>query len=92
MSDATEPSGGFLDLDSLDRLLAGIIQENREKVAGWIAREPGCWGFLAGKAITECRVLVGRRLDDRERRLVWHRLWERLEQIKGSSLHELDAQ
>ena len=92
MSNATEPSGSFLDLDSLDRLLAGIIQDNQEKVAGWIAQEPGCWGFLAGKAITESRAVVGRRLDDQERRLVWHRLWALLEQIKGSNLHELDAQ
>ena len=91
MSDATEPSGSFVDLESLDRLLAGIVQGNREKVAGWIAQEPGCWGFLAGKAITECRAYAGRRLADHERRFVWHRLWERLEEIRGSNLHEPDA-
>ena len=92
MSDATEPSGGFLDLESLDRLLAEIIQGNRDKVAGWIAQEAGCWGFLAGKAITECRAHVGRRLTDHERRLVWHRLWARLEEVKGSGLGEPDGQ
>lgn len=78
---ATSP----FELDSLDPVLANIIRDNREKVVGWIAGEPGCWGFLAGKAVSACRAQLGRPLADQERRLVWHRLWSWLEQLKGRS-------
>ena len=73
-----------LELDSLESLLAGIIRDNQEKVNGWVAGEPGCWGFLAGKAVTACRGQLRRPLADQERRLVWHRLWSSLEQLKGT--------
>ena len=49
------PAGSPIDLDTLDSLLSGIIRDNREKVAGWMVGEPGCWGFLAGKAVAACR-------------------------------------
>ena len=77
---------GPLELEALDPLLSGIIQDNGGKVVGWMAGEPGCWGFLAGKAVTACRGQVGRRLADQERRLVWSRLWWWLEQVKARSL------
>jgi hypothetical protein len=48
--------------------------------------EPGCWGFLAGQAVTACRAQTGRSLTDEERRLVWDRLWWLLETIKGRVL------
>ena len=73
-----------LEVDSLESLLAGIIRDNQEKVSGWMAGEPGCWGFLAGKAVSACRVQLRRPLADQERRLVWHRLWSSLEQLKGT--------
>ena len=72
--------------DFLDPVLAEIIRDNREKVAGWMAGEPGCWGFLAGIAVRACRVQLGRPLADQERRLVWRCLWSRLEQLKDRSL------
>ena len=77
------PEEANLDSDTLDQLLAGVIRDNREKVAGWMGGEPGCWGFLAGQAVVACRNSVGRSLSDRERRQVWHRLWWLLEQIKA---------
>ena len=80
------PAAGPMDLDTLDPLLSGIIRDNREKVAGWMAGEPGCWGFLAGKAVAAWRAQMQRPLADQERRLVWHRLWGWLEQAKGRVL------
>ena len=77
--DSINPLDGVL----LDPLLENVIRENREKVVGWINGEPGCWGFLAGKAVTTCRSKAGRSLSDVERRIVWNRLWGFLEQIKG---------
>ncbi len=85
MQDRSEPVVGDLDWEALDGLLADVIRENRDKVVGWAAGEAGCWGFLAGKAITACRTRVGRSLGDRERRIVWHRLWSWLEQVAGAN-------
>lgn len=85
MENVSEPVVGDLDLEALDGLLTEVIRENREKVVGWVTGEPGCWGFLAGRAVTACRTQVGRSLADRERRLVWRRLWSWLEQIKADS-------
>ena len=85
MKNAPEPADGPLELESLDPVLAGIIRDNRDKVVGWMAGEPGCWGYLAGKAVTACRAQIGRPLVDQERRLVWHRLWSCLEQVKGQA-------
>ena len=73
----------ILEVDTLDPLLAGIIRDNREQVAGWMGGQPGCWGFLAGKAVVACRTQLGRSLADEERRLVWSRLWWWLEQVKA---------
>ena len=81
-----EPTVGPLELETLDPLLAGIIRDNQDKVAGWMSGEPGCWGFLAGKAVVACRAQLGRTLAEPERRLVWHRLWWWLEQVKGRVL------
>ena len=72
-----------IDPDNLGPLLLNVVQENSEKVAGWINGEPGCWGFLAGKAVTACRSSAGRSLSDGERRIVWNWLWTLLEQIKA---------
>ena len=71
-----------LDPEILGSLLEHVIRENREKAVGWINGEAGCWGFLAGKAVTACRSKAGRSLSDGERRIVWNRLWAFLEQIK----------
>lgn len=75
-----------LELDALDPVLAGIIREYGEQVAGWMSGQPGCWGFLAGKAVVACRAQLGRALADGERRLVWSRLWWWLEQVKARVL------
>ena len=72
--------------ETLDLLLASVIRENQEKVAGWMRGEPGCWGFLAGKAVTGYRRQVGRPLADNERRVVWNRLWWWLEQVKARAV------
>lgn len=77
-SDAINP----VNPEILGPVLESVIKENKDKVVGWINQEPGCWGFLAGNAVTACRSKAGRSLSDGERRLVWNRLWAYLEQIK----------
>ena len=69
-------------VDGLDLTLVSVIKDNREKVVGWIREEPGSWGFLAGKAVRACRERKGEPLTDPERRIVWHRLWELLTELK----------
>ena len=76
------PESQRLTVEALDPILTAVVRENREKVIGWIREEPGCWGFLAGQAVTACRGALDRPLEDGERRLVWSRLWSLLEQIK----------
>ena len=83
MSNAADSVDEQLDPESLGQVLADVIRGNPNKVAGWIAGEAGCWGYLAGKAVTASRALLGRPLADQERHCVWHRLWSSLEQIKG---------
>ena len=76
----------FLDLETLDSVLTGVIGDHREKVVGWMQGQPGCWGFLAGKAINASKRETGRPLADGERRLVWRRLWWLLERLKAQPL------
>ncbi|HEU0020155.1 MAG TPA: hypothetical protein VFR55_00565 [Dehalococcoidia bacterium] len=74
--------GGSLEIEVLDPVLTRMVRENQDKVVGWMRDEPGCWGFLAGRAVAACRAQVDRPLEDAERRLVWDRLWWWLENIK----------
>ena len=76
------PEGDGLNEDHLDPVLAVVIRDHRDKVVGWISDEPGCWGFLAGQAVSGCRKQVGRSLLEQERQMVWNRLWWILENIK----------
>jgi hypothetical protein len=71
-----------LSLDDLDPILGQVIRDHKAKVVGWLKNEPGCWGFLAGQAVTATRQQAERSLTDTERRLVWDRLWWLLENIK----------
>ena len=73
-------------LDGLDLTLVAVIKDNREKVVGWIREEPGSWGFLAGKAVRACRERKGEPLTDPERRIVWHRLWQLLTELKEQTV------
>ena len=69
-----------------DPILTHVVREHKDKVIGWIRDEPGCWGFLAGQAVSGCRRELGRTLADQERRQVWDRLWWLLEGIKKGVL------
>ena len=80
--------GDALKLEHLDPILAGIIRDNEVQVIGWMQGQPGSWGFLAGKSVAACRNDLGRTLAEGERRLVWHRLWWWLEQIKCQALDQ----
>jgi hypothetical protein len=75
-----------LTLEKLAPILGSVVLDNREKVQGWMRDESGCWGYLAGKAVTATRDRLGRPLNDGERRLVWHRLWWVLENVKREAL------
>ena len=65
---------------SLDRILANVADAYPERVDGWLRNEPGHWGFFAGQAVLAVRQLIGRRLEDPERRYVWRRMWLVLQQ------------
>lgn len=73
---------GPLTVSDLDPLLGQVVRDHQNKVVGWMKNEPGCWGFLAGQAVTAVRRQQGRSLSDAERRLVWDRLWRMLAYIK----------
>ena len=73
---------GF-DLESLDRVLANVITSDKDKVISWVREEPGSWGFLAGKAVTAYRTELDRSLTEKERQIVWARLWSFLENLKA---------
>ena len=71
------------DLESLDRVLVNLITSDKDKVISWVREEPGSWGFLAGKAVTAYRVELERSLTEKERQIVWSRLWSFLENLKA---------
>ena len=72
-----------VDLDDLDRVLVKVIADNKDKVISWFKGEAGSWGFLAGKAVTAYRTDLDRRLTERERQILWARLWSLLETLKA---------
>ena len=86
MNNSPNPTSGPMESEILVPLLLGIIRDNSEKVVGWMKGQPGCWGFLAGKAVAACRAQKGSPLANQERRLVWRHLWSLLEQIKAQDL------
>ena len=71
------------DMGSLDRVLVNVITNDKDKVISWVREEPGSWGFLAGKAVTACRTQLARSLTEKERQIVWARLWSFLENLKA---------
>lgn len=74
---AAEPDAGDA---TLDQILANVADAHPERVDGWLRNEPGHWGFFAGQAVLAVRQLIGRRLEEPERRFVWHRMWLVLQQ------------
>ena len=70
---------------ALDRVLAGIADAHPDRLGGWIRQEPGHWGFFAGQAVLAVRQLIGRRLEEPERRFVWHRMWLVLQERRRES-------
>ena len=77
-----EPQAQPLDISTLMPVIFGVLKDNPQRVSGWIREEAGCWGFLAGQAVAGCKNHAGRSLSEGERRWVWHRLWQMLEQLK----------
>jgi len=69
-------------------VLARVADEHPDRLTGWIRNEPGHWGFFAGQAVLAVRELIGRRLEEPERRFVWHRMWlvllEKRRELEGS--------
>ena len=72
-----------LDMGSLDRVLVNVITSDKDKVISWIREEPGSWGYLAGKGVTAYRTELDRSLTEKERQIVWARLWSFLENLKA---------
>ena len=70
----------------LDQILAKVADDHPDRVEGWIRNEPGHWGFFAGQAVLEVRQLIGRRLEEPERRFVWHRMWQVLQHRRAESM------
>lgn len=69
---------------ALDKVLADVADAYPDRVEGWLRNEPGHWGFFAGQAVLAVRELIGRRLEEPERRFVWHRMWLVLQQRQRS--------
>lgn len=64
---------------ALDQILVRVADAHPDRVEGWIRDEPGHWGFFAGQAVLAVRQLIGRSLEEPERRFVWHRMWQVLQ-------------
>ena len=77
-------SGGDAGEVALDKVLQGVADAHPDRVEGWLRNEAGHWGFFAGQAVLAVRELIGRRLEDPERRFVWHRMWLVLQQRQRS--------
>ena len=77
------PEGADTTDAALDQILAGVADAHPDRVDGWIRNEPGHWGFFAGQAVLAVRELIGRRLEEPERRFVWHRMWLLLHERRG---------
>ena len=77
-------SGGDAGEVALDKVLADVADAHPDRVEGWLRNEPGHWGFFAGQAVLAVRELIGRSLEDPERRFVWHRMWLVLQQRQRS--------
>ena len=77
-------SGGDAGEVALDKILSDVADAHPDRVEGWLRNEPGHWGFFAGQAVLAVRELVGRSLEDPERRFVWHRMWLVLQQRQRS--------
>ena len=73
-------SGGDAGEVAIDRVLADVADAHPDRLEGWLRNEPGHWGFFAGQAVLTVRQLIGRRLEEPERRFVWHRMWYVLQQ------------
>lgn len=69
---------------ALDRVLADLADAHPDRVEAWLRNEPGHWGFFAGQAVLAVRELIGRRLEEPERRFVWRRMWLVLQQRQRS--------
>ncbi|HEY8491716.1 MAG TPA: hypothetical protein VIO14_12065 [Dehalococcoidia bacterium] len=73
-----------MDLDAaVAAAVERTVAEHGDVVEGWLADRPKTWGFLAGRAVVACRALLGRPLTEAERRLVWDRLWRRLQELRA---------
>ena len=60
-----------------------VLRAHQAQVRGWLADEPGAWGYLAGQAVLAERRRLGRSLTERERRAVWQALWDRLVELRA---------
>ena len=67
--------------ETLQSVIEETIATHGAEVERWLVREPGAWGFLAGKAVIAMRLKLGRRLVDSERRAVWSALWASLQSM-----------
>ena len=72
--------------------MESTLKCHQEVVGKWMAGETGSWGFLAGQAVMALRRRMGRRLTEQERREVWHRLWERLTEMRGAGTVDFDGE
>ena len=71
-------STALLIQETLHAAVTETIAVHSAEVERWLVREPGAWGFLAGKAVLAARSKLGRRLSESERRVVWSMLWAEL--------------
>jgi len=68
--------------DPLSRAVSQTIAQHSDVVERWLANQPGAWGMLAGQGVLTYRELLGRKLDESERRQVWAALWAALQELR----------
>lgn len=64
------------------KVIAVVIAASPGKLDDYRHGRPRAFGYFAGRAVGEVRRRLGRNLSDAERRLVWQRLWARLEALR----------
>ena len=69
-------------IKTINQSIQTTIENNSDAVNRWTVNTPGSWGYLAGQTVKTCRQVMLRPLGTQERRLLWHMLWLKLNELK----------
>jgi Asp-tRNA(Asn)/Glu-tRNA(Gln) amidotransferase B subunit len=71
-------------------VIAELIAASPAKLDDYRHGRRGAFGYFAGRTVGGVRRQLGRELAEAERRLVWQRIWERLEALQAAPPGETD--